>query len=408
MVPNAIVVLSAMPLTPNGKVDRRALPAPDSSPSDSTSFVPPRDAVEQQLQRIWSEVLQHPTVGVGDNFFELGGHSLLAVRLMAQIQQHFGLNLPLATLLASPTIEQLASCLRASADSFSWSPLVAIQSSGDKRPFFCVPGVGGNVIYFYELARHLGLDQPFYGFSAKGLDGESEPFTRVEDIAAYYIEAMQTLQPNGPYLLGGHSFGGVVAFEMAQQLLQMGHEVALVAIIDAIAPIVDNKPNCLGEEEATYLSDFASYIEYMFSLNLEVSKETLADLTTEEQLHYLKERLIRVNLLPPDAEITLVRGLVQVYMASLKAHRCYLPSGMLPTRIALFRAQDIDEKEGDIEELLQMLKEPTLGWKEMSGTVDVHRVPGNHMTMMAIPQVQVLAEQLQVGLEQAQRDFARL
>jgi amino acid adenylation domain-containing protein len=403
MVPNAIVVLSAMPLTPNGKVDRRALPAPDSSPSDSTSFVPPRDAVEQQLQRIWSEVLQHPTVGVGDSFFELGGHSLLAVRLMAQIQQHFGLNLPLATLLASPTIEQLASCLRASADSFSWSPLVAIQSSGDKRPFFCVPGVGGNVIYFYELARHLGLDQPFYGFSAKGLDGESEPFTRVEDIAAYYIEAMQTLQPNGPYLLGGHSFGGVVAFEMAQQLLQMGHEVALVAIIDAIAPIVGNKPNCLDEEEAANLFDFASYIEYMFSLNLEVSKETLADLTAEQQLHYLKERLIRVNLLPSDAGIMLVRGLVQVYMASLKAHRSYLPEGVLPTRIALFRAQDIDEKEGDIEELLQMLKEPTLGWKEMSGTVDVHVVPGNHMTMMAIPHVKVLAEQLQVALSKHKR-----
>ncbi len=402
MVPNAIVVLSVMPLTPNGKVDRRALPAPDSSPSDSRGFVPPRDTVEQQLQRIWSEVLQLSTIGVHDNFFELGGHSLLAVRLMAQIQQHFGLNLPLATLLASPTIEQLASCLRASADSFSWSPLVAIQSSGDKRPFFCVPGVGGNVIYLYELARHLGFDQPFYGFCAKGLDGESEPLIRVEDIATYYIEAMQTLQPNGPYLLGGHSFGGVVAFEMAQQLRKMGHEVALVAIIDALAPISGSKPNCSDEEEAANLFDFASYIEYMFSLNLEVSKETLADLTAEQQLHYLKERLIRVNLLPPDAEITLIRGLVQVYMASLKAHRSYLPSGVLPTRIALFRAQDIDEREGDIEEFLQMLNEPTLGWKEMSGTVEVHVVLGNHMTMMAIPHVQVLAEQLQVALEQAQ------
>ncbi len=408
MVPNVIVVLSAMPLTPNGKVDRRALPAPDSSPSDSRGFVPPRDAVEIQLQRIWSEVLQHPTVGVHDNFFELGGHSLLAVRLMAQIQQHFEKNLPLATLLASPTIEQLASCLRANADSFSWSPLVAIQSGGDKRPFFFVPGVGGNVIYLYELARHLGLDQPFYGFSAKGLDGEEEPLIRVEDIAAYYIKAMQTLQPTGPYLLGGHSFGGVVAFEMAQQLRKMGHEVALVAIIDALAPIVGNKPNCSDEEEAANLFDFASYIEYMFSLNLEVSKETLADLTAEEQLHYLKERLIRVNLLPPDAGIRLVRGLVQVYMASLKAHRAYLPSGVLPTRIALFRAQDIDEKEGDISELFEALKEPTLGWREMSGTVDVHLVPGNHMTMMAIPHVQVLAEQLQVALEQVQTHLVSL
>ncbi|HEY9830739.1 MAG TPA: amino acid adenylation domain-containing protein [Stenomitos sp.] len=408
MVPNAIVVLSTMPLTSNGKVDRRALPAPDSSPSDSRSFVPPRDTVEQQLQRIWSEVLQLSTIGVHDNFFELGGHSLLAVRLMARLEQHFGLNLPLATLLATPTIEQLASCLRASPNSCSWSPLVAIQSSGDKKPFFCVPGVGGNVIYLYELARHLGLDQPFYGFSAKGLDGSQEPLIRVEDIAAYYIEAMQTLQPRGPYLLGGHSFGGVVAFEMAIQLGKMGHEVALVAIIDALAPIVDNKPNCSAPEEAANLFDFASYIESMFSLNLEVSKETLADLTASEQLHYLKERLIRVNLLPPDTGIKLVRGLVQVYMASLKAHRSYLPKQVLPTRIALLSAQDIDEREGDIEEHLMMRKEPTLGWKEMSGTVDVHLVPGNHMTMMQKPQVQVLAEQLQVALEQAQTYLAGL
>ncbi len=399
MVPNAIVVLSAMPLTPNGKVDRRALPAPDTSLSDSISFVPPRDQVEQQLQRIWSEVLQLSNVGVHDNFFELGGHSLLAVRLMAQTQQHFGKNLPLATLFKSPTIEQLASCLRSNADSKLWSPLVAIQPNGDKQPFFCVPGVGGNVIYFYELARHLGLDQPFYGFSAKGLDGESEPFYRVEDIASYYIEAMQTLQPRGPYLLGGHSFGGVVAFEMAIQLQKQGHEVALVAIIDTIAPIVGNKPNCSDVDEAANLSDFASYIEYMFSLNLEVSKETLVSLSAVEQLHYLKEQLIRVNLLPPDAGITLVRGLVQVYMASLKAHRAYLPKGVLPTRIALFRAQDIDEKEGDISELFEVLKEPTWGWKEMSGTVDVHVVPGNHTTMMAIPHVQVLAAQLQVALK---------
>ena len=400
MIPSTFVMLSALPLTPNGKVDRRALPKPDTAHQElAAAFVPPRDTVEQQLQRIWAEVLQLPSVGVGDNFFELGGHSLLAVLLMARIEQCFGKNLPLATLFSSSTIEQLAIRLRCETDSLPWSGLVAIQSGGDKRPFFCVPGVGGNVIYLYELARHLGLSQPFYGLQALGLDGESEPFNRVEDIAAYYIEAIQTVQPSGPYLLGGHSFGGVVAFEMATQLQKQGHEVALVAIIDAIAPIVGNKPNCSDEEEAANLFDFASYIEYMFSLNLEVSKETLAELTAFQQLHYLKERLIRVNLLPPDAGIKLVRGLVQVYMASLFAHRSYLTSGVLPTRIALFRAQDIDEKEADISALLQVLKEPTLGWKEMSGTVDVHVVPGNHMTMMAIPQVQVLAQQLQVAID---------
>ncbi|MEG4836965.1 amino acid adenylation domain-containing protein [Microcoleus sp. B9-D4] len=406
MVPVAFVMLSTLPLSPNGKVDRRALTAPDAELSNSIGFVPPRDTVEQQLQQIWSEVLKLPTVGVKDNFFTFGGHSLLAVLLMAQISRHFGKNLPIATLFSSPTIEQLASCLRSETHSLPWSPLVAIQSGSEKRPFFFVPGVGGNVIYLYELARHLGSEQPFYGLQARGLDGESEPFTHLEEIATYYIEAIQRVQPSGPYLLGGHSFGGVVACEMATQLLKQGHEVALLAIIDVVAPIVGNKPNCSDEDEAAYLFDFASYIEYMFSLNLEVSKETLASQSQEEQLNYLKERLIRVNLLPPDAGIRLVRGLVQVYIASLKAHRAYLPSGLQQIPITLFRSSEVDVFEGDTEELTQRRKEPALGWNEFSSTIHIHVVPGNHSTMMQQPHVQVLATQLLSYLEQAQAPLA--
>ncbi|WP_254173999.1 amino acid adenylation domain-containing protein [Planktothrix pseudagardhii] len=406
MVPGAFVMLSSLPLTPNGKVDRRALETPDTELSNSMGFVPPRDTVEQQLQQIWSEVLKLPTVGMKDNFFTFGGHSLLAVLLMAQISRHFGKNLPIATLFSSPTIEQLASCLRSETHSLPWSPLVAIQSGTEKRPFFFVPGVGGNVIYLYELARHLGSEQPFYGLQARGLDGESEPFTQLEEIATYYIEAIQTVQPSGPYLLGGHSFGGVVAFEMATQLLKQGHEVALLAIIDVVAPIVANKPNYSDEDEVAYLFDFASYIEYMFSLKLEVSKETLASLSQEEQLNYLKERLIRVNLLPPDAGIGLVRGLVQVYIASLKAHRAYLPSGLQQAPITLFRSSEVDVFEGDTEELKQRRKEPALGWNEFSSTIDIHVVPGNHSTMMQQPHVQVLATQLLSCLKQTQAPLA--
>ncbi|MEH2165185.1 MAG: amino acid adenylation domain-containing protein [Nostoc sp.] len=402
MVPRAFMMLSSLPLTPNGKVDRRALKAPDTELSDSIGFVPPRDTVEQQLQQIWSEVLKLPTVGVKDNFFTLGGHSLLAVLLMAQISRHFRKNLPIATLFSSPTIEQLASCLRSKTHSLPWSPLVAIQSGSDKRPFFCVPGVGGNVIYLYELARHLGSSQPFYGLQARGLDGESEPFTQLEEIASYYIEAIQTVQPTGPYLLGGHSFGGVVAFEMATQLHKQGHEVALLAMIDAFAPIGGKESKGIDEDDAAYLTDFANYIGYMCSKNLEVSQETLASLTAVEQLHYLKERLRRVNLLPKEAGITSVRGLVQVYKESLKAYRVYLPSGVQQTPITLFRASEVDVFESDTEELTQRLKEPALGWRKFSSTIDIHVVPGNHMTMMLQPHVQVLGAQLLSCLEQAQ------
>jgi amino acid adenylation domain-containing protein len=402
MIPGAFVMLSTLPLSPNGKVDRRALPLPDTELNDLNSFVPPRDTVEQQLQRIWSEVLQLPTVGVQDNFFTLGGHSLLAMSLIAKIEQHFGKNLPIATLFLCPTIEQLASCLRLETHSLPWSPLVAIHKGGDKRPFFCVPGVGGNIIYLYELARHLGSDQPFYGLQARGLDGESQPHTRVEDIATYCIQAIQTVQPEGPYFLGGHSFGGQVAFEMAIQLQQKGYEVALLAIIDAVSPILSKKLIDVDIDDAALMADFASFIEYTFSLNLEVSKETLASLSVEEQLHYLKKRLIRVNLLPLDAEITSVQGLVQVYKANNQAYRLYLPQQVQLPRIALFRAQEVDVLEDAALSLTQMLKEPALGWNEFSANVEVHVVTGNHMTMMQQPHVQVLAAQLLSCLEQAQ------
>ena len=181
MVPSAFVFLDALPLTPNGKVDRRALKAPDSELNRSVSFIAPRDALELQLAQIWSEVLEVDWIGIQDNFFDLGGHSLLAVRLMAKIQQQFGKNLPLATLFQGATIEQFAAILRKDSDSSVWSSLVAIQPSGSKPPFFCVPGAGGNVIYLYDLARCLGLDLPFYGLQAVGLDGGAAFHTKVED-----------------------------------------------------------------------------------------------------------------------------------------------------------------------------------------------------------------------------------
>jgi acyl carrier protein len=243
MIPSAIVKLEALPLTPNGKVDRRALLALDTArPELQSAFVAPRDTLELQLAQIWEDVLNVRPIGVTDNFFTLGGHSLLAVRLIALLQQQFEQNLPLATLFLAPTIEHLASTLGQPMDERQWSPLVKIQSGGSKRPFFCVPGAGGNVIYFYHLARYLGSDQPFYDLQARGLDGEQMPHAQVEDMAAYYIEALQTVQPQGPYLLGGHSFGSYVAFEMALQLLHQGQEVAMLAILDTRASVPTNKP----------------------------------------------------------------------------------------------------------------------------------------------------------------------
>ncbi|HEY8204732.1 MAG TPA: amino acid adenylation domain-containing protein [Pyrinomonadaceae bacterium] len=171
MIPAAFVRLASMPLSPNGKIDRRALPASEATDTAVTSkFVAPGDELELKLTKIWEKVLPVSPIGVNDNFFDLGGHSLLAVHLFALIEKAFGRNLPLATLFQAPTVKQLARVLRDEGWPAPWSSLVVIQSGGTRRPFFCVHAVGGNVLEYHDLARNLGPDQPFYGFQAKGLD----------------------------------------------------------------------------------------------------------------------------------------------------------------------------------------------------------------------------------------------
>jgi acyl carrier protein len=237
MMPSAFVLLDELPLTPSGKVDRRALPAPEQTRTEQNgAFVAPRDELELRLAEMWEKVLGVQPVGVTDNFFDLGGHSLLAVRLFAQIEKVFGKNLPLATLFQAPTVEQLTPIVREQDSSASWSSLVAVQPEGSKPPFFGVHGALANVLMFRGLAHHLGPDQPVYGLQAQGLDGKHEPHTRVEEMAAHYIAEIRTVQSEGPYYLGGVSFGGLVAFEMAQQLHARGERVALLALFNTDFP----------------------------------------------------------------------------------------------------------------------------------------------------------------------------
>ena len=331
MLPAEYVLLDSLPLSANGKIDRQNLPIPDTlNSSDQKNFVPPRDLVELKLTKIWSNTLNVGSVGVQDNFFDLGGNSLFAIRLMTQIEQQFQRNLPLATLLQGQTIEKLATIWRDQPDAISWSSLVPIQTSGSKLPFFCIAGGGGNVLYFYHLARHLGSDQPFYALQAVGLDGESEPLTRVEDMAAHYIEGIKSVQPKGPYLLGGHSFGGIVAFETAQQLQKQGHEVALLAILDMGAPDV-NTSNMVDVnwDGAKMLTRTASIFERMFGKDIGVSYHVLKRLAPEEQLEYVSERFQIANIFPPGVGTKQLRGLLRVGKVNQETH--YVPQEVHPT-----------------------------------------------------------------------------
>lgn len=188
-----------------------------------------------QLTRIWQDLLGIGMVGPDENYFDLGGDSPLAVQLFSRIEKAFKVKLPLATLFEAPTIAELARVIRCKAPaSDGWSPLVAIQPSGSRAPFFCVHGAGGNVLIYRDLSRHLGSDQPFYGLQAQGLDGARPPLRKIEEMAALYVDEIRKVQPHGPYSLGGYCMGGTIAFEMAQQLQAQGEEVALLALFDTL------------------------------------------------------------------------------------------------------------------------------------------------------------------------------
>jgi amino acid adenylation domain-containing protein len=380
MVPSALVVLDSLPRTPNGKIDRRALPKPGLS-AVTASYVAPRSEVEFRLQRIWEEVLNLSAVGILDNFFELGGHSLLALRLMARIEKEFGRKLPLATLFQGATIEDLGAILLQQTERPAWSPLVSIQAGGSRKPLFCIHPVGGNVLVYADLARYLGADQPVYGLQARGFEENQQPFVEIEEMAAFYLEAMRRVQPQGPYYLAGYSFGGWVAFEIAQQLRRRGEKVAFLALLDMASPS--------AIPEAMRQIDSAELLISLFS-GLPLSLEYLRQLSEEEQVAFAFDQARQAHLLPPGfgrpealRYFNLCRTNQQMSFRPQRYDGC----------LTLFRAS---------EESARVSTDAALGWAELATDApDIRWVPGKHETMLAEPHVRQLADQFKQCLERA-------
>ena len=233
MIPSQYVLLPAMPLMPNGKVNREGLERLGGvNVTARTEYLAPRTELERQLTAIWSEILQQERIDIQDNFFELGGHSLLAARLATEISKKFGSQIPIATLFQSPTIELLAQRLMDEHWAPPWGSLVPLQTQGNKVPLFFVHGWGGNVFVFTELARLLAPDQPAYGLQAVGLDERQPRHKSVEEMASHYADEIMSLRPQGPYFLCGYSLGGIIAYELGQQLRARGGDVAMVMMLD--------------------------------------------------------------------------------------------------------------------------------------------------------------------------------
>jgi amino acid adenylation domain-containing protein len=399
MVPAVFVFMDEFPLTPNEKIDRKALPVPEQNrPELNRSFVAPRDDVERHLVKMWETVLGVQPVGVADNFFDLGGHSLLAVKVFSQIEKQMGKKLPLATLFRAPTVEQIAGLLREENQSESWSTIVDIQPKGSKTPFFWIHTLGGDggggFFYYRKLAELLGPDQPSFGIRSP-----EEPFIRIEDMARFYVKEIRKFQPEGPYFLGGFCFGGNVAFEMAQHLVAMGEEMGLLVMLESSPPNIDQKQNWTATAAKYSLENLVENVKEFVSVS---PQQQLAMLKNKSKR--LKQK-IRSRIAPsvqggPRVELKDVIDLANYpegYARYAETHwhalTQYHPKPY-PGEVVLFRAK----KQG-----LSNFNH-TLGWDALvEDRVQVNVIPGTHESMLQEPNVQIVAAKLRHFLDAAQQ-----
>jgi amino acid adenylation domain-containing protein len=276
MVPSLFVFLEAMPLTANNKVDRKALPAPDSTLASGAVHVAPRDQIDIQMAALWQQVFEIDKVGIHDNFFDLGGHSLKAAQLFHLIEQVYGRHLPLSTLFQAPTIATLTSVLAQKQWTPPWQSLVTLQPNGSAIPIFLVSAADGNVLYYAKLARLLGRTHPVYGLQARGFDGKAEPFGSVPEMAKQYIAEMSTCLPQGSCVIVGACTGGLVAYEMAQQLVEQGAAVTLIVMNSWPSTSYSSYYNTLPRRLALSLSILSMIMKTLGELRRRPTRDWLA------------------------------------------------------------------------------------------------------------------------------------
>ncbi len=358
------------------------------------------NSVEQTIVNIWQKLLGYEKISINDNFFELGGNSLMAASMFSQMEKIFGKRIPLSTLFEAPTVKQLSSILSSEEWKAAWSPLVTIQSTGSQPPFFCIHPHRGNVLNFYELANHLGPDRPFYALQARGLDGEKVEIRSLSEMAAEYLEEIRTIQPKGPYFLGGYCMGADIAFQMAQLIRAEGEDVALLALIQPNHP-----------EYLKFLPNVTSFHRHLYRVldKVEFELSNIRVLRTKGKLAYIWRKtgmlmahmqvatektieslLSRFHLSIPHSLAYKLQDLYDLHLKAYENLKLFSYSG----RAAIFRASM--QPHG-------INPDPTLGWGPlMEGELKLIEIPGHYLDMFVEPSIQILAEKLKVYLNKGQ------
>lgn len=373
-------------------------------PDLSTPYAAPLTERQKIICAIWQEMFHIDQVGIHDNFFDLGGDSVMALKLLAALETHFKVALPLSEVINAPTVaDQANSIVEYSTvvlDQRKLSPRVALQSGGHNPPFFCVHPAGGVIHCYIAMSRLLGKDQPFYAFQHPGIDGKSGPYTTYEKMAELYINAMREVQPQGPYFLGGWSFGGTVAYEMASQLTAQGQHVAMLALFDSPGPSalyrLSERP---AFEFAGMLAFLSQALGSMFGGEIQVSVEEMRKIKPEAQLRYVLDRLVQVSGEQEldNAKAALER-IVEIFEVCDKGERDYAPKPY-PHDIYMYRVQELADYEFTGYKDHPQLTSAAFGWDELcKSRVIVRFVPGTHISMIFQPNVQVLTEKFQADL----------
>ena len=368
-------------------------------PALSPGADPGGSPMEREIARIWQELLGLPRVGLSESFFELGGDSLIALGVASRLRERYGVELPLARFLENPSVAALARAVEGALASMAPDraggmpstvvPLLA--GNGGARPFFAVHPLGGNVLCYQGLSRHLG-QRPVYGLQAPGLEGPERPsYVRLEELAAHHLEAMRQVQPSGPYLLGGFSMGGAVAWEIARMLVRDGEKIGLLALMDTYAPAGNG------------FDDLRLFLWKAATLQIEVSPEELTRRTSpEERLAFLVEAVVSRGTaagLEPDR----IRRLLQVEISNLRAFLGYRPQAAeLP--LVFFRCTELRKSPED--ELPLDRAGGVAVWRELAGApVDIYEIAAPHDVLMDEPWVGIVGQHLRVHLEKADAEF---
>jgi thioesterase domain-containing protein/acyl carrier protein len=437
MIPAQYVFLESMPQTPNGKIDRQALPAIEAGPTQKSEYTSVQhSSLEEEIIRVWTALLGFSEIDLHDNFFELGGHSLLVTRMIAQLRQSQQVEIPVSIFFQNPTvaglarqiqkakdstkqnsllsegfekpapepsasIEMVTTDLDEPADGRTWESLIPIRTRGSRPPFYGIHAITGQILFWRHLVQYLNPEQPFYALQARGLDGLRPPRTSIPEMAAAYIQEMRTVQPKGPYYMGGYSMGGEIAFEIAQQLTKAGEEVGLLVLFDTSNPIrAIRKVSQPAQNATTKLPGRRlPLVFYKITGHL----ERLSKLSWPDRGKYLTSDLgMRVRRLKIRAYVKyywsqkkrLPDWLIDAYVDQCHMHAVinYAPVHY-PGKITLFRARQSLETSP--------LDDP-YGWAPLVNDIDLYLFDSNHEIVNAAYAKDV-ANQLNICLDQSVR-----